>query len=122
MVSDQPEFRRCMRSAEPSSSSDYATPIEQIAAEKTHVLNRWVKKPINLLVPDRSSLSSQESDSDEIDNDMVLYSGPSRVVPDFLVYMNSYPGVFPLVVELKPYSDSSLAHGLNQNLQMLSKC
>ena len=125
-IKDHPEWEHIMDFDDTTHSSPCITPVEQLAGESKYVDPYWNKPVDNEPLPWSSHKSTSESESktEELSGDDVeehssklSWSKPSRVVPDFLIFMDSYPGVFPLVVEIK-----SRDSGTNQNLkQMLSK-
>ena len=107
---DHPEWKHTILCEQPSLSSSTVTPVEQMFGEEEYVDPIWDNEVSN----DRLSCSSFRLPSGSVAEEQELdpllttehflqltHEGPRRVVPDLVFSMDSYPGVFPLVVEIK---------------------
>ena len=115
LVEDHPEFKNMMNASAPPNSCSLVAPVEQLSGESDYVEPLWNKSADNLPV---SCSASTQDVTDVEDHTPQLSWSKSYCVPDFLIYMDSYPGLFPLVIEVKGLGED----GTNENLmKMLSK-
>ena len=122
LTKDHPELRK-MRFTTPTTNSCFVNAVEMMYGKDGLIDLYWNAPPniYNELDDGNSCAASTTSTQNGAVQDhstRLSRSGPSFVAPDFLAYLDSYPGVFPLVIEIKGPKEE----GINQNLkQMLSK-
>ena len=119
LIKDHPELEN-IQSQEPSQENSIINAVEYLSAtsEASTLVETFWNKPID----DMESVTSVSESGTEVvdveDDTSNISIRKHRPVPDFITYLRSYPGMFPLVVEIRP----SKQDGTEQNLErMLSK-
>ena len=115
IVKDHLEIQN-IKSQEPPHHSGIINAVELMSITSELVETFW-ERPI-----DTESISSRGSSvkdvADTQDDTPEISVRKHKCVPDFVVFLGSYPGMFPLVADIKGAKED----GTNQNLeQMLSK-
>ena len=118
LVKDHPEFKKLMKASEPRNPCSLVTPVEDISGKNEYVEPFWNKSADNV-PPSSCSASVKGMAHVENHTSRLSWSKPHYVVPDFLVYMDSYPGVSSLVIEVKEHKEDDTDQLLTQMLSKL---
>ena len=115
IVKDHPEIQN-IKSQEPPPHSGIINAVELMSITSELVETFW-ERPIDTeSIPSRGSSVNDVADTQ--DDTPEISVRKHKCVPDFVVFLGSYPGMFPLVADIKGAKED----WTNQNLeQMLSK-